>query len=148
MLFKLQTTQSNLYRKNLLPTYTQNTTPQRTELIKSFQSVTFLCDKELWQFCPKAKQSKFNCKSTTHIVKTFNIYCSRHETLLQTHTQFCNKHNTNTSLKWADRYSKSTIQLKFRNSVEVARVVVETLNSSVSTEYCEFPLPKLGSCHV
>jgi hypothetical protein len=34
---------------------------------------------------------------------------------------------------WADRYLRNTLQLKFRNSVELAHVLAETLKISVNT---------------
>jgi len=39
---------------------------------------------------------------------------------------------------WADRYLTDTLQLKFRNNVELARAVVETLKISVSTKCCNY----------
>jgi hypothetical protein len=40
----------------------------------------------------------------------FDIYSSRHETLPQAYTRFCNKHSINILLLWADRYLKNTLQ--------------------------------------
>jgi len=51
-----------------------------------------LSDKELWQFYLKENQSKFSCVNNAH-EKTLDIYWRRHETLLQTYTQFCYRRN-------------------------------------------------------
>jgi hypothetical protein len=95
----------------------------------------FLSDKELSQFCPEADYSKF-IRSTIHIRKTLTstevgmkLY-RRH-----TCTQFCSKRNINVSSMCADRCLKKLLQRKFRNSVELARVMGETLNISVKTKY-------------
>jgi len=37
-------------------------------------------------------------------------------------------------LTWADRYLKNALQLKFRNSVELARVLAENLKININTE--------------
>jgi plasmid maintenance system killer protein len=74
----------------------------------------------------------------------------------QAHTpQFCNKYNKNMSFMWADRYMKNTMQLKFRNSVSLARVLAEIFSIRVNTNYCvielinEYPFPKLGgTCRI
>jgi hypothetical protein len=39
---------------------------------------------------------------------------------------------------WADRYLRNIIRLKFRNTVELARVVTETLKLSINTKYRNF----------
>jgi hypothetical protein len=109
----------------------------------------FLSDKELLQFSPKA--SKFICVNNAHW-KNIHIYYSLHETLPQAYTQFCNKHNINISLMWAEQYLENTLQIKFQNNVELACILAETFNFSVNTKYCnsvaglicKFLLPKLG----
>jgi len=53
---------------------------------------------------------------------------------------------------WGDRYLKNKLRLLFRNSLEVALVLTESLKISVISKYCtsvgelmsEFSLPKLG----
>jgi hypothetical protein len=86
--------------------------------------------------------------TTTHK----HTHYSRHETLPQPYTQFCNKHNTNASLNWAHRYLKNTSQLIFRSK---CRALTETLKISITTKYCnsvgelisEFHLPKNGGTY-
>jgi len=63
-----------------------------------------------------------NCHSsdqqqTNHVISAhweiLDICYSRHETLPQTHIQFCSKHNINISMMWAGRSLKNTVQVKF-----------------------------------
>jgi hypothetical protein len=95
--------------------------------------------------------------STVHIEKSFDIFYGQHETLPQAYAQFCNKHNINILLVWANQYLKGTLWLKFQNNVELARVLVGTLKIRFSSKYyssvgqliSEFPLPKLsGTCRI
>jgi len=44
----------------------------------------------------------------------------------------------NISLMWADRYLRNTLNLKFRNIVELACVVAGTFKISVNTTYWNF----------
>jgi hypothetical protein len=58
---------------------------------------------------------------------------------------------------WADRYLRNTLQLKFGNNVDLARVLAETLKICVNTMHCNsvgelvsyFPLSKQsGTCGI
>jgi hypothetical protein len=57
-----------------------------------------------------------------HIGKTLISITVGMKLTTDTH-QFCNKYNINISLMWADRYLKNTLQLKFPNNFELARVL-------------------------
>jgi len=72
---------------------------------------------------------------------------SRQETLPQSHTDFCNKHNLHVWMMWADRYLKNALQLKFRKIVEFAHIVPETLKISSNTKYSS-SIGQFGTCTV
>jgi len=76
----------------------------------------------------KAKSSKFIRVNNTYWEKLGNCY-SRHEIVPQAYTQFCNKHDVNTSLMWDDQYLKNTLQITSRNSAELTSVLAETLKT-------------------
>jgi hypothetical protein len=82
----------------------------------------FLSDKELSQFYLKAMHIGKTLTSTTIGMK---LYHSMLSILQQT------QHKHMVGVGW---YSKNTLQLKFRNSVELARVVGETLKIIVNTK--------------